>query len=83
VFSEIVGLLRPGDLLVANDSRVMAARLRGQRATGGAVELVCLELGELGPTHHRQDVGGLWPGRLPSSLILRASSSSALDARLS
>lgn len=37
--------LRAGDLLVANDTRVMAARLRGRRRTGGAVELLLLAPG--------------------------------------
>jgi S-adenosylmethionine:tRNA ribosyltransferase-isomerase len=38
-FSELPGLLEPGDLLVVNDTRVMAARLFGTRPdTGGAVE---------------------------------------------
>lgn len=45
-FAELPGLLRPGDLLVANDSRVMHARLRARRASGGAVELVVLQLGD-------------------------------------
>ncbi len=31
-------LLREGDLLVVNDTRVVKARLRGSKATGGAVE---------------------------------------------
>lgn len=44
-FSDLPQLLRPGDLLVANDSRVMPARLRAVRATGGAVELVLLHPG--------------------------------------
>ncbi|MBC7645251.1 MAG: tRNA preQ1(34) S-adenosylmethionine ribosyltransferase-isomerase QueA [Thermoleophilia bacterium] len=35
--------LRPTDLVVANDSRVLHARLRGARATGGAAELLLLE----------------------------------------
>ena len=35
--------LRPGDLLVVNDTRVLKARLRARRATGGAVELLVLE----------------------------------------
>lgn len=36
--------LRAGDVLVLNDSRVIRARLRGQRAgTGGGVELLLLE----------------------------------------
>lgn len=44
-FSDLPSLLRPGDLLVANDSRVMASRLRAERPTGGRVELVVLEPG--------------------------------------
>lgn len=44
-FADLPALLRPGDLLVANDSRVMAARLRARRATGAAVELVLLSAG--------------------------------------
>lgn len=41
-FGEIGNWLRPGDLLVVNDSRVMPARLRARRAGGGAVELLVL-----------------------------------------
>jgi S-adenosylmethionine:tRNA ribosyltransferase-isomerase len=35
--------LRPGDLLVVNDTRVLRARLQARRASGGAVELLLLE----------------------------------------
>ncbi|HIS96543.1 MAG TPA: tRNA preQ1(34) S-adenosylmethionine ribosyltransferase-isomerase QueA [Candidatus Scatomorpha pullistercoris] len=46
VFSELPELLRPGDCLVMNDSRVLPARLLGARETGGAAELLLLrELG--------------------------------------
>jgi S-adenosylmethionine:tRNA ribosyltransferase-isomerase len=38
VFRELPGLLRPGDLLVFNDTKVIKARLLGAKATGGAVE---------------------------------------------
>ena len=41
-FDEIGAWLRPGDLLVVNDSRVIPARLRGRRSTGGAVEILVL-----------------------------------------
>lgn len=41
-FSAIGEWLRPGDLLVVNDSRVMQARLRGRRESGGAVEILVL-----------------------------------------
>ena len=42
VFSELPELLRPGDCLVMNDSRVLPARLLGARETGGAAELLLL-----------------------------------------
>ncbi len=37
---ELPGLLRAGDLLIANDSRVLPARLFGLKASGGKVELL-------------------------------------------
>ena len=37
-FDAIVDLLEPGDLLVVNDARVLKARLRGRKDSGGAVE---------------------------------------------
>ncbi len=43
VFRDLPAYLRPGDLLVANDSRVIPARLYGRRAdTGGRVEALLL-----------------------------------------
>jgi S-adenosylmethionine:tRNA ribosyltransferase-isomerase len=42
-FYDIGNYLRPGDLLIANQSRVIPARLLGHRAeTGGAVEVLLL-----------------------------------------
>jgi S-adenosylmethionine:tRNA ribosyltransferase-isomerase len=38
VFRDLPGLLAPGDLLVFNDTRVIKARLYGEKPTGGAVE---------------------------------------------
>ena len=35
--------LRPGDLLVVNNTRVLKARLQARRPSGGAVELLVLE----------------------------------------
>jgi S-adenosylmethionine:tRNA ribosyltransferase-isomerase len=42
-FSELTNFLAPGDLLVVNDSKVIPARLRLHRATGGAAEVLLLE----------------------------------------
>lgn len=39
-FADLEGLLRPGDLLVLNDTRVIPARLHGRKATGGRVEVL-------------------------------------------
>lgn len=39
-FEDLPGLLRPGDLLVLNDTRVLPARLIGRKPTGGRVELL-------------------------------------------
>ncbi len=37
-FADLGGLLRAGDLLVFNDTRVIKARLHGRKASGGKVE---------------------------------------------
>jgi S-adenosylmethionine:tRNA ribosyltransferase-isomerase len=42
-FSELVSLLEPADLVVANTTRVVPGRLRARRSSGGAVELLLLE----------------------------------------
>ncbi len=47
VFQELPHLLRPGDLVVYNDSRVLKARLFGVGETGSAVETLLLrDLGD-------------------------------------
>ena len=58
-FYELPDMLRPDDVMVFNDSRVMPARLRGRREAGGSIELLLLS--RLSP--------GVWraigrPGRL-------------------
>ena len=46
-FHDLPSLLRKGDCLVLNDSRVLPARLLGSRESGGAVEILLLkDLGE-------------------------------------
>ncbi len=39
-FPELLDLLRPGDLLVFNDTRVIPARLFGRKESGGQVEVL-------------------------------------------
>jgi S-adenosylmethionine:tRNA ribosyltransferase-isomerase len=61
MFRDIGEWLRPGDLLVLNNTRVFPARLYAQRATGGRVEILLL-----------QDLGnGKWQGMARPSRRLR------------
>jgi S-adenosylmethionine:tRNA ribosyltransferase-isomerase len=55
---DLPDLLRPGDLLVANRSRVMPARVRGRLRGGGAAELLLLRRVSPG---HWEALG--WPAR--------------------
>jgi S-adenosylmethionine:tRNA ribosyltransferase-isomerase len=43
VFRDLPELLRPGDLLVMNNTRVIPARLYGHKASGARVEVLLLE----------------------------------------
>ena len=65
-FLELPGLLRRGDLLVMNDTRVIPARLRGRKHTGGRVEVLLERL----------------IGRRRATAQLRASKSPRPGARL-
>ena len=47
-FTDLPWLLQPGDLLVANETRVRRARLHGRANGGRAVELLAVELREDG-----------------------------------
>jgi S-adenosylmethionine:tRNA ribosyltransferase-isomerase len=42
-FAEIAALLPAGAVVVANDTRVIPARIRGHKRSGGAIELLFLE----------------------------------------
>ncbi|MBV2182198.1 MAG: tRNA preQ1(34) S-adenosylmethionine ribosyltransferase-isomerase QueA [Castellaniella sp.] len=48
-FTDLPALLRAGDLLVFNDTRVIKARLRGHKASGGQVEVLIERI--LDPLH--------------------------------
>ena len=47
-FSNILDYFEPGDILVANNSRVIPARLYGRKPTGGKVEILLLNQQENG-----------------------------------
>ncbi len=46
-FADLLDYLQPGDLLVANNTKVFPARLLGEKKTGGKVELLILEYPDL------------------------------------
>jgi S-adenosylmethionine:tRNA ribosyltransferase-isomerase len=58
IFRDLPHLLKPGDLLVLNNTRVIPARLYGQKVGGGKVEVLLLE--ELQP---RQWLALVKPGK--------------------
>jgi S-adenosylmethionine:tRNA ribosyltransferase-isomerase len=43
-FADIVGFMSPGDCLVINDTKVIPARLRAKRKSGGEVEIFLLDI---------------------------------------
>lgn len=54
-FRDLPALLRPSDLLVLNETRVIPAALCGRKATGGRVDLLVLDPAELGQGRNLQD----------------------------
>lgn len=62
-FSDLPAFLRPGDLLVLNDTKVIRGRLRAKKPTGGAVEILLL-----GPSGR----GDVWEALARPSGRLRA-----------
>ncbi|MCB9078339.1 MAG: S-adenosylmethionine:tRNA ribosyltransferase-isomerase, partial [Anaerolineaceae bacterium] len=42
-FSDVLDFFDPGDILIANDSRVIPARLFGRKSTGGKAEILLLK----------------------------------------
>ncbi|MBI5562866.1 MAG: tRNA preQ1(34) S-adenosylmethionine ribosyltransferase-isomerase QueA [Deltaproteobacteria bacterium] len=63
-FSDITGLLRKGDSLVLNDTRVMPARLLGHKGSGGRVELLLV----------RETRPGVWECMIRNSKGLKSGS---------
>lgn len=44
LFSDITSYLKPGDVLVLNDTKVIRARLQGRKSTGGRVEFLLVRM---------------------------------------
>jgi S-adenosylmethionine:tRNA ribosyltransferase-isomerase len=51
IVSDLPDLVRPGDVVVVNDTKVIPARLRLQRESGGAAEVLLLEPQDPGRRH--------------------------------
>ena len=71
MFHEILEYVRPGDVVVFNQSRVIPARLRGRRSdTGGKVEFLLL----------RRESPGVWQALARPGRRLRAGARVTLEA---
>ena len=78
-FLDLIDWLDPADLLVLNDTRVLPARLRGQKASGGRVELL-LER-QLGKREGWFQVRASRSPKVGSEIILDAGARAEVTAR--
>jgi S-adenosylmethionine:tRNA ribosyltransferase-isomerase len=67
-FRDIAGLVAPGDVVVANDTRVIRARLVGRKQSGGRVEVMVERV--LGANEVLAQIGANHPTRTGSTLYL-------------
>jgi S-adenosylmethionine:tRNA ribosyltransferase-isomerase len=67
-FRDLAGLVGPGDVVVLNDTRVIKARLRGRKKTGGWVEVMVERV--LGRDEVLAQIGANHPARVGSVLVL-------------
>ena len=76
---DLPELLAPGDLLVANATRVLPARLRGRKASGGAAEVLLIGAGSRPGAHRALLRCG---GRQREGLVLHLGDDGRLVARV-
>lgn len=69
-FFELDQILRPGDVLVFNDSRVLPARVDGRKATGGSVEVLFIRPSAV----EGREPGTCWEALVKPSRRLRVGS---------
>ncbi|MGH7457823.1 MAG: tRNA preQ1(34) S-adenosylmethionine ribosyltransferase-isomerase QueA [Longimicrobiaceae bacterium] len=74
-FSDLAGLIPPGDALVLNQTRVFPARLSGRKKTGGAAEVLLLRrLGE------REWLALVRPGkRVPEGTVIEVAEALSVE----
>ncbi len=78
-FKDLVGLLRAGDLLVLNDTRVLPARLFGRKASGGRIELLLERL--LGPRRVRVQLKASHPPKPRQTLLFPEGAEAVVESR--
>ncbi len=74
---DLPALLEPGSLLVVNDTRVLPARLFGQKATGGRIELLLVRCVRAESREAEE-----WLALVKSGKPLRVGASIGIDERL-
>ena len=80
IFRDIVDYLRPNDLLVVNETRVLPARLLGaKRGTGGAAEVFLLR--EVFDREPKTDASALWEVLVRPGKRLKPGSGAIVDVR--
>ncbi len=78
IFRDIESYLEPGDLIVANETRVMPARLLGaKRGTGGAAEVFLLR--ECGGPEPRTNTRAFWEVLVRPGKRLKPGSGAVVD----
>lgn len=60
VFCDVVDYLNPGDVLIVNDSKVIPARLFGNKKTGGKVEVLLLHESRIKNHELRSRAKSVW-----------------------
>jgi S-adenosylmethionine:tRNA ribosyltransferase-isomerase len=78
-FTDLPGLVAPGDLLVCNDTRVIKSRLIGRKPTGGRVELLLERV--LGPAEALFQLRASHPPRVDGELLLPGGTRATVVAR--
>jgi len=78
-FSALPELLKPGDLLVFNDTRVIRSRLHGRKPSGGIVELLLERI--LGPDEAWMQLRASHPPKAGGRIELPAGASATLIER--
>jgi S-adenosylmethionine:tRNA ribosyltransferase-isomerase len=78
-FAALPALLRPGDLLVVNDTKVIRSRLYGRRETGGRIELLLERI--LGPDEAWMQLAASHPPKPGGRILLNGGATASVLER--